>query len=306
MSRGGTDMTVTSTDTLDVHPRDAAAVEQVEEWFRTYHDTHNAAIRERIILAHMGLADRLAGRFRGSRGASYEDLVQSARVGLVSAVNRYDPERPNPFIVYAVVCIVGELKRYLRDASWRVHVARSHKERALQVIQANDALTVTLGRAPTVPEIANRLGVGTDLVLQGLEAIRARSVASLDQPVDDDGGVGVGALIGAPPDEVDVEDLLVLPELLDLLPELERKAVLLRYFDDMHQREIGEVLGCSRTRSPARDAGARPPAWPARRDGSQGSIVGSVATAASQRIGVRHGVPGWEHRCGRCPGRLAT
>jgi RNA polymerase sigma-B factor len=238
-------MTVTTTGTLDVHPRDAAAVAQVEEWFRAYHDTHNAAIRDRIILAHMGLADRLAGRFRGSRGASYEDLVQSARVGLVSAVNRYDPKRPNPFIVYAVVCIVGELKRYLRDASWRVHVARSHKERALQVIQANDALTVTLGRAPTVDEIAKRLGVGHDLVVQGLEAIRARSVASLDQPVDDDSGVGVGALIGAPPDEVDVEDLLVLPELLDLLPELERKAVLLRYFDDMHQREIGEVLGCS-------------------------------------------------------------
>ena len=80
-------MTLTTTGTLDVHPRDAAAVEQVEEWFRVYHDTHNAAIRERIILAHMGLADRLAGRFRGSRGASYEDLVQSARVGLVSAVN---------------------------------------------------------------------------------------------------------------------------------------------------------------------------------------------------------------------------
>src|SRR6266704_2207449 len=133
-------MPLAAPDQLDVRLGDDEAVEQVEEWFRVY-----PAIRERIILAHLGLADRLAARFRGSRGVSYEDLVQTARVGLVNAVDRYDAERSNPFIVYAIVCIIGELKRFLREGSWRLHVARSNKEMALQVVRARDALTMTLG-----------------------------------------------------------------------------------------------------------------------------------------------------------------
>src|SRR6266516_5072374 len=100
-------MPLAAPDQLDVRLGDDEAVEQVEEWFRVYHATRIPAIRERIILAHLGLADRLAARFRGSRGVSFEDLVQAARVGLVSAVNGYDPKRANPFIVYAIPCITG-------------------------------------------------------------------------------------------------------------------------------------------------------------------------------------------------------
>jgi RNA polymerase sigma-B factor len=240
-------MTMTSgaLATLDVQPGDAEAVDQVEQWFHDYDASHDPAVRERIILAHLGLADRLAARFRGSRGISEEDLVQSARVGLVKAVDRYDPQRPNPFIVYAVVCITGEVKRFLRDCSWRLRVARSHKEYALQVVKVRDALTVTLGRAPTVAEVADHLGTDQEVVVQGLEAIEAWCVASLDEPIDADGNVSMGALLAAPAPAVEIDDLLVLPELIGILPDQERRAVMLRFFDDLHQGEIGAVLGCS-------------------------------------------------------------
>jgi DNA-directed RNA polymerase specialized sigma subunit len=132
-------MTAATSPTLDVRPGDLEVVRQVEEWFHAYHATHDPAIRERIILTHLGLADRLAAHFRHRRGVAYEDLVQAARVGLVTAVDRYDPSRNNSFIVYAVVCVTGELRRCLRDTSWRVHVPRTLKERALQVTRTRRA-----------------------------------------------------------------------------------------------------------------------------------------------------------------------
>lgn len=238
-------MPVATSGTLHQQRADPPAVELVEEWFQTYDATRNPAIRERIILAHLGLADRLAARFRRSRGVTHEDLVQSARLALITAVDRYDPSRPNPFIVYAIVSITGELKRSLRDTSWCLHVVRSRKERALQVLRTVDALRMSLGRAPTVAEIAAHQGRDEEWVLEALEAVATRCVLSLDQPVVEDGSVTIGALLPAPAAEIEVEDLLVLPELLDSLPEVERRAVLLRFFGDLTQYEIGEALGYS-------------------------------------------------------------
>ncbi len=116
----------------------------------------------------------------------------------MAAVNRYDPSRASPFIAYAMVCITGELKRYLRDSSWCLHIARSTKERALQVRGAKDSLSATLGRDPTVAELADHLDLSEDCVLDALEAIGARHAYSLDQPVDPEGMVSVGALVPAP------------------------------------------------------------------------------------------------------------
>jgi RNA polymerase sigma-B factor len=128
----------------DVLPGDEFAVNRVEAWFRQYADTHDPDIRDQIIVSYLGLADRLAERYRGSRGASTEDLRQTARVGLVAAVDRYDPDYGNPFVPYAVACVVGEIKRYLRDTSWRVHVSRPVKERSLRLCKALDELPHTL------------------------------------------------------------------------------------------------------------------------------------------------------------------
>ena len=134
----------------DVLPGDDLAVDHVEGWFRQYAATRDRGIREQIIVAYLGLADRLAERYRASRGASPEDLRQTARVGLVGAVDRYNPDYGNPFVPYAVACVVGELKWHLRDTSWRLHVPRPLKEWALRLCRAADDLHQRLGRSPTV------------------------------------------------------------------------------------------------------------------------------------------------------------
>jgi RNA polymerase sigma-B factor len=219
-------MTVALPQITDVRPGDQRAVAQVEEWFQTWYASGDPSVRERIILAHLGLAERLATRYRRSGGVGHDDLVQAARLGLVSAVNRYDPDRGNSFIVYAIVCITGELRRCLRDTSWRVHVARTLKERALQVLRARDALTVALERSPTLAEIAARLAITEEHVAEALEAIDTRRQCSLDEPIGADGTTSLGALLPAPAGEIQLEDRLALPELLAGLPELERRAVM--------------------------------------------------------------------------------
>jgi RNA polymerase sigma-B factor len=234
--------------TTDVRPGDQHAAEQVEAWFTAWHASGDAAVRERIILAHLGLAERLASRYRhtgGSGGVGHEDLVQAARVGLVTAVDRYDPGRANTFLAYAVVCITGELRRCLRDSTWRVHVARTLKERALQVLRARDELTAALARPPSVGELAARLSMTEEHVAEALEAFATRRQWSLDAPAGADGTTSLGALLPAPDDQVELEDRLALPGLLSGLPELQRRAVLLRFYGGLKQQQIGALLGYS-------------------------------------------------------------
>ena len=229
----------------DVLPGDAHAVDRVEGWFRQYAATRDPGIRERIIVSYLGLADRLAERYRGSRGATPEDLRQTARVGLVAAVDRYDPDYGNPFVPYAVACVVGELKRYLRDTSWRVHVSRPVKERSLRLCKALDELPHTLGRSPTVPELADYLGISEEDALEAIEAVHTRSEVSLDQQIGEEGDASLGDRLPAAPPREEPEDLLLLPGLVDGLPEPEREIVVLRFFHDLDQYDIAARVGCS-------------------------------------------------------------
>jgi RNA polymerase sigma-B factor len=229
----------------DVLPGDEQAVNRVEGWFRQYVDSGDPEVREQIIVSYLGLADRLAERYRSSRGATPEDLRQTARVGLVAAVDRYDPDYGNPFVPYAVACVVGEIKRYLRDTSWRVHVSRPVKERALRLCKALDELPHTLGRSPTVPELAAHLGVSVDEALEAIEVAHARAEVSLDQQVSDDGDTSLGDRLAAAGPREELEDLLLLPELVDGLPEPEREIVVLRFFHELDQYDIAARVGCS-------------------------------------------------------------
>jgi RNA polymerase sigma-B factor len=240
-------MTAATFRTLDVRPGDEEAVAQVEQWFSDYQSTGESAVRDRIILAHLGLVDQLAARFasRGCHGVAFEDLVQAARVGLVAAVDRYDPGRANPFIVYAIACINGELRRCLRDTSWRVHVTRTLKELALQVVKTRDLLTVTLHRSPTLTEIGAHLGVEEEQVAEALEAIDTRRQLSLDQPINEEGTASFGTLLPAPASDLELEDRLALPALINGLGDLERQAVVMRFFRDLKQTQIGAELGYS-------------------------------------------------------------
>jgi RNA polymerase sigma-B factor len=230
---------------VDVPPGDQDAANAVEEWLKEYATSRDPRLRERIILAYLGLADRLAGRFRESRGTTPEDLRQTARAGLIAAVDRYDPGFGNPFVPYAVACVVGELKRHLRDTSWRLHVPRRLKEQALRLSQAADELHQRLGRSPTSGELAEYLEVGEEEVLEALAAAGSRREVSLDQPVGNEGDGSLGDLVAAPAAREEPEDLLALPSLVSRLPELEREVIMLRFFQELDQYEIAARVGYS-------------------------------------------------------------
>jgi RNA polymerase sigma-B factor len=217
----------------------------VEGWFRDYATGRDPHLRERIILAYLGLADRLAARYRASHGTTLEDLTQTARAGLIAAVDRYDPGHRGGFVPFAVASVVGELKRYLRDTSWRVHVPRPLKDRTLQLRRAVDELQQALGRPPTTLELADHLRLPVEQVLEGLDAAMSRSEVSLDQPVGEDDEGCLGDLLTAPDPREEPEDLLVLAGLIAELPELERTVVVLRFFQDLDQSAIAARIGYS-------------------------------------------------------------
>jgi RNA polymerase sigma-B factor len=230
---------------VDVRPGDQDAATAVEGWLQTYATNRDPKLRERIILAYLGLADRLANRYRHSHGSTPEDLTQTARAGLITAIDRYDPGYGTPFVPYAVACVVGELKRHLRDTSWRLHVPRSLKEQALRLCRAADELHQRWGRSPTTSELAEHLEVGEEEALEALAAVTSRREVSLDQPAGADPNVRLGDLVAAPAPKEEPEDLLALPGMVAGLPELEREVIVLRFFRELDQDTIAARVGCS-------------------------------------------------------------
>ncbi len=205
------------------------------------------AARDRLVTSYRPLAERLARRFRG-RGEAYDDLVQAASIGLINAVDRFDPEYGVKFTTYATRTIVGELKRYLRDRAWSVRVPRGLQEAALEVGRAREALTHRLGRAPTVAELAAEMGVTDDEVVEALEAGGAYTATSLDRPLDtsDDGGATVGDRIGIEDETLALADRWPdVAEAVRSLPERERTILYLRFYEGRTQTEIAEHIGIS-------------------------------------------------------------
>jgi RNA polymerase sigma-B factor len=230
---------------LDVRPGDHDAATRVERWLHDYATTRDPQLRQQIILAYLGLAYRLANRYRNSRGTAPEDLIQTARAGLIAAVDRYDPGYSSPFVPYAVACVVGELKRHLRDTSWRLHVPRPLKEQALRLSRAADELHQRLGRSPTTLELAEHLEVGEEEVLEASAAMTSRREVSLDQPAHAEADSRLGDLVAAPAAREEPEDLLALPGLVSRLPELEREVIVLRFFHELDQDTIAARVGFS-------------------------------------------------------------
>ncbi|WP_030662381.1 RNA polymerase sigma factor SigF [Streptomyces cellulosae] len=205
------------------------------------------ALRGRIVEAWLPMADRLAGRFR-NRGESPEDLRQVAALGLVKAVDRYDPERANAFESYAVPTITGEIKRHFRDHMWTLHVPRRVQDLRNRVRFAGQELSQTIsGRRPTVAEIAEHAGMSEEDVLVGLEALESFTALSLDaeMPGSED-GYSLGDALGAPDPALDtVVDRESVRSRLAALPERERAILYMRFFGDMTQSRIAEQLGIS-------------------------------------------------------------
>jgi RNA polymerase sigma-B factor len=205
------------------------------------------ALRGEIVEAWLPMADRLAGRFR-SRGESFEDLRQVAALGLVKAVDRYDPERGNAFESYAVPTVTGEIKRHFRDHMWTLHVPRRVQDLRNRVRFAGQDLSQTIsGRRPTVTELAEHAQLSEEDVRTGLEALESFSTLSLDAelPGSEDGYSLSDALGAADPALDTVVDRESVRLRLAALPERERAILYMRFFGDMTQSRIAEQLGIS-------------------------------------------------------------
>jgi RNA polymerase sigma-B factor len=211
-----------------------------------YQQTRDARERAALVERFMPLARSLAARYRHT-SESLDDLVQVASLGLLKAIDRYDPSRGHAFSSFAVPTILGELRRHLRDHTWSIHVPRDLQELGQRLGPAADELTTALGRTPTVAELAERLGVTEEQVLDARAATAAHSPASLDQPVNDDGQpAALGDLLGSDDREfATVEDTVLLEHYLAYLPARNREVLWLRFTADFKQREIGAILGIS-------------------------------------------------------------
>jgi RNA polymerase sigma-B factor len=204
----------------------------------------DSAARDALASRFLPLAEHLARRF-GGRGQQHEDLVQVASLGLVKAIDRFDPDREIRFTTFATATIVGELKRYFRDRGWGVRVPRSLQEMTMQVNRVMADLWQELGRAPTVADVVARTDLAEESVLEALEASRAYTSSSLDEPIGESGTVA-GDLIGSDDPRFRVsEEWLAMAPKLRLLTERERRILFLRFFQDMTQTEIAEDIGIS-------------------------------------------------------------
>ena len=224
------------------HAGDAAAADG--EWFRQYRTTRDRGLRNEIIERHRWLALHCAKRF-ANKGEPHDDLIQVAMLGVLKAVERFDPDYGATFATFAVPTITGELRRHFRDTTWAVHVPRRAKDLQHTVKLASDELGHVLGRSPTVTEIADHAGVAEEDVLEAIEAARCYRKTPVVAPGDDGDADDVSSL-GAPDLGIDAVDAaLTVDRLLTELPARERRIVELRYMRGLTQSRIAELVGVS-------------------------------------------------------------
>lgn len=216
----------------------------VLDLFREYRRTGDRAVRNRLVEEHLDLARREAMRLSG-RGEPVDDLIQVARLGILKAVERFDPALGVPFTAFARPTVAGELRRHFRDTTWTVHVPRGLKDLHSGLSKTSAALAIRLGRNPTADELAAEVGQDVEVVLEALElrsAYRPTSIsapldtdgATLDPPAEDD-GTGIDHTI----------DSVLIRDLMNELGHRERTILYLRYFGQLSQSEIAERVGIS-------------------------------------------------------------
>ena len=221
--------------------------EKTRELFRRYKEKGDMDAREKLVMSHMNLVRFLANKFK-NRGEPLDDLVQVGYLGLLKAIDRFDPERGLEFTTYATPTILGEIKRHFRDKGWSVRVPRRLQELSAKVNQATDALTTELQRLPKIEEIAEYLDASVDEVLEAMESSSAYSSVPLEGA---GGGEGEDA-----PSVIDryatedtaltfTDDRLVIEDALKTFSPREREVIELRFLEGMTQIEIAERLGIS-------------------------------------------------------------
>jgi RNA polymerase sigma-B factor len=228
-------------------PRDRSGARLMFIELRTLKDgsPEYADLRNQLVRMHLPLVEHLARRFR-NRGEPLDDLTQVATIGLIKSVDRFDPERGVEFSTYATPTVVGEIKRHFRDKGWAVRVPRRLQELRLALTTATAELSQLHGRSPTVHELAEKLAISEEEVLEGLESANAYSTLSLDVPDTDDESPAVADTLGSEDEALEgVEYRESLKPLLEDLPPREKRILLLRFFGNMTQSQIAQEVGIS-------------------------------------------------------------
>jgi RNA polymerase sigma-B factor len=218
------------------------------ELFRRWRSDGDRAAREQLVVRHLSLARKLATRY-GRTQEPFEDLFQVACLGLLKAIDRFDPDRGIAFTSFAVPTILGELKRHFRDKGWAVHLPRGLQELVLRIQDADAKLGSTGRRSPTVDEIAEYLNIEPEQVLEGLEAIAAHHASSMDQPIEagqDEGTSTPHDTVGSDDEGYALVDTTAsLAAAVKQLRRGDREVLALRFRDDLKQSEIAEKIGVS-------------------------------------------------------------
>jgi len=217
--------------------------------FKKLRKTNSPELREYLIERHEGLVRHVANNYRDS-GVSYGDLVGVGHIGLVNAVDRYDPERGTKFATFAVPTIRGEMRRYFRDSMWGVRVPRRIQELSMLVREKSDRLTQQRGHSLTYTELAAALNLSEEAIIEALEVANQYELASIDEPGPNGNSAEAGLPLAerAGQNDPDLEALGDADELrwaLGQLPPRERVIIKLRYFQDLSQQKVAERLGIS-------------------------------------------------------------
>ena len=225
--------------------------EELRRLHRRYAETDDPGerdrIREQLVRGYEGLVHFLARRFQ-NRGEPLEDIVQVGFLGLIKAIDRFDPSLGHEFTTFATPTILGEIRRYFRDKGWAIRFPRRLQELHQGVLRANEALKNELNRQPTVPEVAERLGVQPDDVLEAMELTTALTPLSIDATMAgaEEGGRQLAEAVGGEDPSLDrVEMRDVLERALQHLNERERRIMIMRFFEEMSQSEVAKRLGIS-------------------------------------------------------------
>jgi RNA polymerase sigma-B factor len=226
----------------------AARSQEDRRLLERYHRHGDAAARDALVERFLPLARQLARRYQRA-GEPLDDLVQVASLGLLKAIDRYDPTRQTAFSSFAVPTILGELKRHFRDKGWSVRVPRDLQELAVKVDRVGEDMSRELARAPTPKEIGERVGASAEQVLEAREAAGAYRAVSLDRPrgaEDEEEGNELSDAFGIEdPGFARAEDAATVERLMRVLSDREREVLRLRFAEDLTQSEIGRRVGVS-------------------------------------------------------------
>lgn len=221
--------------------------EKTRELFRRFKEEGDMDARERLVMSHLNLVRFIANKFK-NRGEPIDDLIQVGYLGLLKAIDRFDPSRGLEFTTFATPTIMGEIKRHFRDKGWSVRVPRRLQELSAKVNQATDTLTSQLQRSPTIAEIADYLDATVDEVLEAMESSSAYSSVSLEAPTgadDDDTPSVIDRYATEDSDLAFTDDRIIIEEALASFSPRERDVIEMRFLKGMTQIEIAEKLGIS-------------------------------------------------------------